>query len=76
MPTKVRSMKRWWLTHCPPPATCMECGRDCDISEIVAIDYMESEIELWCYCPVCDVETFHPLIPLGSDDLPENRVGC
>jgi hypothetical protein len=39
--------------------TCMECGEDCEINEVVDTGY-GGPYELWCYCPQCDCETFHP----------------
>ena len=38
---------------------CMDCGKDCYIWEEVNIG--GGEIEVWCYCKDCDVETFHPI---------------
>lgn len=39
--------------------TCMDCGETCNIYE--EVDIGGGEIELWCYCKECDIETFHPL---------------
>lgn len=48
-----------------PEATCMNCGKECNIWEEVKVGTSEderySENELWCYCPECDIETFHPI---------------
>ncbi len=42
---------------------CMECEKDCDVVETVWTGDEESlrGWEVWCYCPSCDVETFHPI---------------
>ena len=42
-----------------PHSTCIECGRDCLTQEEV---FDGATWELWVYCPVCDVETFHPRV--------------
>lgn len=44
-----------------PEATCMYCGKVCDIYEIHRHDN-----QLWCYCKKCDVDTFHK--PINSED--------
>ena len=41
-----------------PPAICMDCGKECDITEEVDIGL--GEYELWCYCKDCKIDTFHP----------------
>ncbi len=57
-----------------PKAICQDCGKECDISEEVDIrggnEKGFSHIELWCYCPKCDIETFHP-IPSDGCNYPE-----
>lgn len=40
-----------------PDPICQNCGYRCDTSEEVNTP----ELELWCYCPDCDMETFHPI---------------
>ncbi|MDR3582466.1 MAG: hypothetical protein P4L67_04305 [Candidatus Pacebacteria bacterium] len=52
-------MNHWWERCRLPDPVCMVCGKDCEITEVVDIG---GEKELWCYCPKCDAETFHPLI--------------
>lgn len=42
-----------------PDPTCMECGNECRNNEEVSIG-SGGPFELWCYCPACKVETFHP----------------
>jgi len=54
--------------------TCMECGESCDIIE--EVDILDGELNLWCYCPDCDVETFHPLPEKKSEDVPVEEWGC
>ncbi len=39
----------------------MECNKECSIWEEVNISHMGTELEIWCYCPECDIETFHPI---------------
>jgi hypothetical protein len=41
---------------------CQQCGKICETKE--EVDVGEDEYELWCYCPDCDIETFHPRKPL------------
>lgn len=52
-----------------PEPICMICGNWCEIWEEVRVcwgtQYPEG-FEVWCYCPACDVETFHP-IGLSAD---------
>ena len=44
-----------------PDPICMDCGKECDIWEIVDVGMYD--YELWNYCPNCDVDTFHaPII--------------
>ena len=54
-----------------PEPVCMFCGLHCERQEEVSMDALdewphEGELELWCYCVKCDVETFHP-IPKKKD---------
>lgn len=52
---------------------CMECEKDCDVVETVWTGDEESlrGWEVWCYCPACDVETFHPIkLKKHKQDLP------
>ena len=39
-----------------PDSTCMWCGKDCDIAEWIRDG---QDYELWCWCKVCKVDTFH-----------------
>lgn len=48
-----------------PDATCMDCGRICETWEFIYTGDNETldGYELWCYCPVCRIDTFHkPII--------------
>jgi len=40
-----------------PIPICMWCGEECNVTEVVDIGM--GEYELWCYCPKCEVDTFH-----------------
>jgi hypothetical protein len=42
---------------------CMYCGKDCPIVEEVDTGF-GGPFELWCYCPDCQVETFHPRVEI------------
>lgn len=44
-----------------PKPICMDCGEEQDIWEFVATEWHRELNELWVWCPVCQVETFHPL---------------
>lgn len=44
---------------------CMMCGEDCDVTEEVDTGF-GGPIELWCYCKVCKIDTFHPRVPIMS----------
>lgn len=48
-----------------PDAVCMECGGICDRWEEVDTGF-GGPWELWCYCPRCKVETFHPRQPVAN----------
>lgn len=39
--------------------TCMDCGKECNVCEEVNIG--GGELNIWCYCKECGVETFHPI---------------
>jgi hypothetical protein len=39
--------------------TCQSCGKDCDTYEEVNTAQIGEELEMWCYCRDCDIETFH-----------------
>lgn len=41
-------------------ATCMICGEVCDI-----VEYINTPIEMWCYCKKCDIDTFHKPLNAG-----------
>lgn len=41
--------------------TCMECGKECSIWEEVSTSHGSGDLEIWCYCPECDIDTFHPI---------------
>ena len=53
---------------CPDDPTCMECGHICKKSEIVWTGDQNSYKgwELWCYCDLCKVDTFHKMISLDE----------
>lgn len=53
-----------------PEATCQTCSKVVDTTE--EVDICMGEIELWCYCRSCDIETFH-WIP-KSKDYPNNKT--
>ncbi len=36
--------------------TCQTCGKDCSIYQQL---WTEEDWEWWCYCPTCDIETWH-----------------
>lgn len=40
-----------------PSPTCQDCGKKCNRFEWV--DTGCNQKELWCYCKICDIETFH-----------------
>jgi len=42
-----------------PEAICMSCGDICSTTEHVDIGM--GEYELWCWCPKCEIDTFHQL---------------
>jgi hypothetical protein len=42
--------------------TCMACQKVCDI-----VEYINTPLEMWCYCPECDIDTFHKPINGGSE---------
>jgi hypothetical protein len=46
-----------------PVAICMNCGKECTTWEVIDTGDNESlnGRELWCYCPECDIETFHKI---------------
>ncbi len=45
-----------------PDAICQTCERECDITEeLYTLPYNHGDLQLWCYCPECDIETFHPI---------------
>lgn len=54
-----------------PDPICMICGKKCEIWEEVYTGDLNSHngYEMWCYCPNCKVETFHPAVAvyLGKD---------
>jgi hypothetical protein len=52
-----------------PTPTCQDCGKENKISEEVEIG--NGEIELWCYCKPCDIETNHQ-IPFEAEHYPMN----
>lgn len=41
--------------------TCQQCSKECSIWEEVTTSCF-GKLEIWCYCPECDIETFHPII--------------
>jgi hypothetical protein len=41
---------------------CQWCERPCERNEVVNTAYGMQRWELWCYCPDCDTDTFHPPI--------------
>lgn len=47
-----------------PDPICQDCGKKCEKNEEVLTLWPDG-IELWCYCPRCDIETFH-VIPKGE----------
>lgn len=44
-----------------PEATCKECGKLCEASEIQKRP--NGTFFLWCYCPDCQLETNHEPTP-------------
>jgi hypothetical protein len=42
-----------------PEPICQDCKMRCAVWE----DHGE---EIWCYCGACDIETFHPVTPVGG----------
>lgn len=43
-------------------STCMICGEICDI-----VEYINTPIEMWCYCKKCKIDTFHKPLNGGSE---------
>jgi len=41
--------------------TCQDCGKECEIWEEVNTAMIGKELEIWCYCKDCNIETFHAL---------------
>ena len=42
-----------------PDPICMECGTSDSVTEVEEVHIGGMEYEQWCYCTMCDVETFH-----------------
>jgi hypothetical protein len=45
-----------------PDAICQICSSKVFVWELVSISHLPDDLELWCWCEACDVETFHPLV--------------
>jgi hypothetical protein len=43
--------------------SCIACGEDCEIFEILNTG---EDIELWAYCEDCDQETWHKIYKIGD----------
>jgi len=44
-----------------PRPICQGCGKECDIWQEVETDHIGKTLEVWNYCPNCNLETFHPI---------------
>lgn len=44
-----------------PEPLCQDCQQPCERFQEVRPARIVPEIELWCYCPICNIETFHPI---------------